>query len=159
MKTISLCNRLLQSSLTLVCVAGVTVVFAAEAKAQVAGKNYLVTIREKGGDNTQACFQFDKINTLTISNSPVLFTYGSRSSEGTTNRYRWQAVSRSPGTLSAGISGEEQPGPFGIGSRLVNGNGINESGTLYTFSGSQVANCPIFTFSSGSGSGGAIFFK
>ncbi|MBD2447954.1 hypothetical protein H6G76_12345 [Nostoc sp. FACHB-152] len=158
MKTINLRNRLLQSSITLVCVAGVTAVFAAEAKAQVAGKNYLVTITQQGGGNTQACFQFDNTNTLEINGAPVQFTFGSRSSEGT-NLYRWQAVSRSPVTPSVGISGEEQPGPFGVGSRLVNGNGINENGTLYTFSGSQVANCPLVTFSQGANFGGGILFQ
>jgi hypothetical protein len=158
MKTINLCNSLLQSSLTLVWVAGVTVVFAAEAKAQVAGKNYSVTITEQGGGSTEACFQFDNINTLTINGAPVEFTYGPRSSEGT-NQYRWQAVSRSPVTPSVGLSGEEQPGPFGVGSRLVNGNAINENGTVYTFSGNQVTNCPLRAFSSGSGSAGEILFE
>ncbi|MBW4456014.1 MAG: hypothetical protein KME55_26825 [Nostoc indistinguendum CM1-VF10] len=141
MKTISLRNRLLQNSFALVCFVGGMVVFAAEAKAQVAGKNYLVTITEVGGGTTQACFEFDNTNTLAIDGAPVEFTFGSRRPQGT-NPFRWQAVSRGPFNPSVGISGEERPGPFGAGSRLVNGNGINQLGKLFTFTGNQINSCP-----------------
>ncbi|MDZ8187520.1 MAG: hypothetical protein RMX96_22055 [Nostoc sp. ChiSLP02] len=158
MKAINLRNRLLQSSFALVCFAGGTLFFAAQAKADVAGKNYLVTIRQVGGGETTACFEFDNTNTLQIQGAPVQFTFGARSPRGN-NPYRWQAVSRSPITPSVGISGEEQPGPFGAGSRLINGNGINENGNLYTFSGNQVLTCPVFSTSGEGPSAGEILFQ
>lgn len=158
MKAISLRNILLQNSFALVCFVGGMVVFAVEAKAQVAGKNYLVTITQVGGGETQACFQFDNTNTLVIDGAPVQFTFGPTSPEGT-NPYRWQAVSRGPSDTSVGLSGEERPGPFGAGSQLRNGNGINQLGNRYTFSGNQTDTCPQFFTTEDGPTGGAVLFR
>ncbi|MBR8836588.1 MAG: hypothetical protein DSM106950_21860 [Stigonema ocellatum SAG 48.90 = DSM 106950] len=158
MKTINLGKRLLQGSFALVCFFSGTIVFAAAAKADVAGKFYKVTITEVGGSVIpDVCFQFDNRNTLSINGAQGPFIFGARIPQGTNS---WQAVSSSSASPTVALSGEERPGPFGQGSQLINGNGINEIGHRFTFSGNQVLSCAVeFATPGEPPDDGAIFFQ
>jgi len=137
-------TSLLRSSFTLSLFFGGLMIFAASAKAQVAGKSYDVTITLLGtGDTEQACFQFDNVNTLTVTEpggNTTLFTFAPRTPNKTgANEFRWQAVSR---TQNFGVSGLEKAlGFLNPVSNLLDGNIVSQGGATLTFQGQAKATC------------------
>ncbi|MEH1937276.1 MAG: hypothetical protein V7L14_26935 [Nostoc sp.] len=149
---------LLRSSFTLSLLFGGLIIFAASAKAQVAGKSYDVTITLLSTGNTeQACFQFDNVNTLTVTEpggNVILFTFGPRTPNTTsTNESRWQAVSR---TQNLGVSGLEKVSGFlAPVSNLLDGNIVSQGGATLTFQGQAKAVCTPFNANAINGLNGA----
>ncbi|MCC5669762.1 hypothetical protein LC653_39640 [Nostoc sp. CHAB 5784] len=146
-------TSLLRSSFTLSLLFGGLMIFAASAKAQVAGvagKSYDVTITLLStGDTEQACFEFDNVNTLTVTEpggNTIFFTFAPRTPNRTgANEFRWQAVSR---TQNFGVSGLEKVlGFLSPVSNLLDGNIVSQGGATLTFQGQAKAVCtPLNTF-------------
>ncbi|WP_375504163.1 hypothetical protein [uncultured Nostoc sp.] len=147
---------LLRSSFTLSLLFGGLMIFAASARAQVAGKSYDVTITLLSTGNTeQACFQFDNVNTLTVTEpggNTILFTFAPRTPNRTgANEFRWQAVST---TQNFGVSGLEKVlGLLNPVSNLLDGNIVSQGGATLTFRGQAKAICTPFNILSGPNNG------